>query len=64
MEWFHERGDEMLSAFILPPLQIVAGCVNFATLLISNKHLFQLPFKSYKDMLNADQLVNRVRDDK
>jgi hypothetical protein len=64
VDWTHEKGDEMLSAFILPPLQIVAACINFATMLISARHLFQLPFKSYKDMLHADQLINRVKDDR
>jgi len=62
IEWCHEKGDELLSAFILPPLQIIAATINFCTLLISKKHLFQLPFKSYKDMLHADQLLNRVRE--
>jgi hypothetical protein len=61
-KWFQEQGDEILSAFILPPMQIVAACINFATMLISAKHLFQLPFKSYKDMLHAEQLINRLRD--
>lgn len=61
-EWFQDQGDKIVSAFIMPPLQIVGACVNFATMLISAKHLFQLPFKSYKDMLHAEQLMNRVKD--
>lgn len=64
IDWCHDKGDEILSAFILPPLQIVAAAINFATMLISAKHLFQLPFKSYKDMLHADSLINRVKDDR
>ncbi len=62
VDWSYKRGDELLGAFILPPLQVVAACINFLTMLISAKHLFQLPFKSYRDMLNADQLINRVKE--
>lgn len=62
IDWCHAKGDEVVSAFILPPMQIVAATVNFFTMLVSAKHLFQLPFKSYKDMLHADQLLSRVKE--
>jgi len=62
IDWCYLRGDELIGAFILPPLQVVAACINFMTMLISARHLFQLPFKSYRDMLNADQLIHRVKE--
>lgn len=61
IDWCHAKGEEILSAFILPPLQIVAAVINFCTMLVSAKHLFELPFKSYRDMLHADELIRRVR---
>ena len=52
--------------FICPPLQILASCINFCTLILSNEHLFQLPFKSYQDILSAKELFARIEksDDK
>ncbi len=61
IDWVHETGDEMLSAFILPPLQIVAATVNFCTLLFNGTHVFELPFESFKDLANADELFSRIR---
>jgi hypothetical protein len=62
IDWVHSKGDEIVSAFVLPPMQIVAATVNFLTMLVSSRHLFQLPFKSYKDMLHADQLLSRIKE--
>ncbi|MFQ5824938.1 MAG: hypothetical protein ACE5JB_12855 [bacterium] len=44
--WVQTKGDELLASFILPPLQVVAAAINFCSLLISNNHLFELPFKN------------------
>lgn len=63
IDWVHETGDEMLSTFILPPLQVVAATVNFCTLLINGTHLFSLPFESFQDLANAEELFARVRKD-
>lgn len=57
VDWIHQKGDEVLSAFVLPPMQILAGCINFCTLLVSGGHLFDLPFKSIKDILDARALM-------
>ena len=56
-DWVHDTGDKIVSAFVLPPLQIVAACINFCTLIISVSHLFELPFKSYNDILQARALL-------
>ena len=63
MDWVNQKGDEAISAVILPPLQIVAAVINFFTMLFSARHLFELPFKSYKDMLHADQLIRKAKND-
>ncbi len=61
MDWVEGKVDTVFSSFIIPPLQIVAASINFCTLLLSNRHLFELPFNSYKDLLDAKELVAQVR---
>lgn len=43
MAWMQKTGETLLTAFVLPPMQVVAGALNFCTLLISGDHLFELP---------------------
>jgi hypothetical protein len=51
--WAKARGDELLAAFMLPPLQVVAATINFCTLLVSGKHLFELPFTSIEAVMRV-----------
>ena len=60
MSDLQKRGDDVLSAFVIPPLQIVAACVNFATLLLSNQHLFELPFKSVEQVMSSKVVLHSV----
>jgi len=55
--WIESKGDVILGAFILPPLQIVAAAINFITLLISNTHLFELPFKNIDSIMDSKVLL-------
>ncbi|MFW7379577.1 MAG: hypothetical protein ACOH5I_12260 [Oligoflexus sp.] len=61
MNWVEQKGDAIVSAFVVPPLQVIAASINFCTLVISNSHLFPLPFKSYKDILDARELMMAAR---
>lgn len=61
MDWLQERGEDLLGAFILPPLQVIAACINFCTLLISSTHLFELPFKNIRDILEARVLLAHAK---
>lgn len=61
MDWIQAKGDYILSSFLVPPLQILAVCVNFCTLLIGGDHLFQLPFTSFKDILDTRDLIEKAR---
>jgi hypothetical protein len=63
LDWLHQKGEEMISAFVLPGLQLVAACVNFCTVLISSSHLFDLPFKSFKDVLDTRELILKAKED-
>jgi hypothetical protein len=55
--WVKTKGDELLASFMLPPLQVVGAVVNVCLLLVSGKHLFQLPFTSMDSILSSKSLV-------
>jgi hypothetical protein len=57
MKFIQSKGDDLLGAFILPPLQIVSAVINFFTLLVAGHHLFQIPFKSVKDVGRTQDLL-------
>jgi hypothetical protein len=59
-DWVQEKGQELLAAFMLPPLQIIAAAINFLTLLISGTHLFELPFKTLDDIEPSSVLIERI----
>ena len=56
----NKKGDDVMSAFVIPPLQIVAACVNFATLLLSNQHLFELPFRNFEQVMSSKVVLHSV----
>jgi hypothetical protein len=51
MDWIENKGNEILGAFILPPLQVVAAAINFCTLLIISQHIFEIPLKEIQDVM-------------
>jgi len=59
--WFQTTGTQLLEAYILPPLQIVAGTINFFMLLIAGRHLFQLPLKSLDALMETGELLKLAR---
>jgi hypothetical protein len=59
-KWIQEKADELLAAFMLPPLQVVASAINFLTLLITSKHLFELPFKTMEDIKKSTVLIETL----
>lgn len=59
--WVKTKGDELLASFMLPPLQVVAATVNFFTLLVNGKHLFQLPFSSMESILSSKSLLEDLQ---
>ena len=61
MDWVQTKGDLILSSFLVPPLQILASCINFCTLLFGGHHLFSLPFRSYKDIMDTRDLIEKAR---
>lgn len=59
-DWVQEKGQELLAAFMLPPLQVIAAAINFLTLLVSGAHLFELPFKKLDDIKPSNKLVETL----
>jgi hypothetical protein len=59
-EWIREKSEELLATFMLPPLQVVASGINFLTLLITSKHLFELPFKTMEDIKKSTVLIESL----
>lgn len=59
-DWVQDKGQELLAAFMLPPLQVIAAAINFLTLLISGQHLFELPFETLDDIKPSAELVEKL----
>lgn len=53
IDWVQEKGDELIAAFMLPPLQLVASAINFCTLLVAGKHMFELPLTDMESLKNT-----------
>ena len=56
-DWVRAQSDELLGAFILPPLQVVSATINFFTLIIANQHLFDIPFRSFRDIMRSKEIL-------
>lgn len=60
-DWHRKLGEDFISAMLLPPLQVVAASINFCTLMISGSHMFDLPFRSYKDLVESRALMMNTK---
>jgi hypothetical protein len=60
LKFIQEKGDDLLGSFILPPLQVVSAVINFFTLLVAGHHLFQIPFKSIRDVMHSKDILAPV----
>jgi hypothetical protein len=59
--WFHAEAKRMLELLSLPVLQLLAGAVNFAIMIVNSHGVFTLPFKTLDDMLAATHFAHRAR---
>ncbi|PWN07834.1 hypothetical protein [Rhodohalobacter mucosus] len=57
VDWVQEKGDLLLSSFILPPLQVIAAAINFCTLLVTGSHLFNTPIKKLDDIRDSSEML-------
>lgn len=56
--WIEQKGESLLAAFMLPPLQVIAAALNFLTLLFVGRHLFDLPFKTLDDIKDSSKIIS------
>ncbi|MFQ5848517.1 MAG: hypothetical protein ACE5IQ_12710 [Candidatus Methylomirabilales bacterium] len=61
IEWFHTTGTQLLEAYVLPPLQLIAGTINFFMVLVAGRHLFRLPLNSLHAFMETGELVKLAR---
>jgi hypothetical protein len=59
--WVKTQGENLLSALLLPPLQVVAAGLNFCTLCVINRHLFSLPFEDMTAIKYSEDLVKGLK---
>jgi hypothetical protein len=50
IEWLYAKSDRLLEYLALPVLHVVAAAVNFGTVLIASRPVFQLPFKHLEEI--------------
>lgn len=59
-KWIQDYSNDLLSSFILPPLNVLAAGLNFLTLLLISQHLFDLPFKDISELKAASELIKKA----
>ncbi|MBN2416196.1 hypothetical protein JXO52_10155 [bacterium] len=59
-EWIRQKGEDVVSALMLPPLQVIAAGLNFIVLLLTAAPLFEVPFESIRDIRPSSHLVQQA----
>ena len=57
LDWLHAKGDQLVEYVALPILQLVAVALNFGTMLVASRPVFQLPFKTLKEATETRDLL-------
>jgi hypothetical protein len=60
-EWFRARSRELLELASLPVLQLLAAAVNCATVVITSRSAFKLPFTTLENVMMKDALIHVLR---
>ncbi|MBI4376442.1 MAG: hypothetical protein HY549_08330 [Elusimicrobia bacterium] len=58
--WFHERGQALLEAAVLPSFQVIAAGLNFCVVLLVSQPIFSLPFKNLAEVQETKNLVQSI----
>lgn len=61
IDWFHRVGRELLEAYILPPLQVVAASINFFMILFNGRQLLGLPLQNFHALVETGELLKLAR---
>jgi hypothetical protein len=62
--WIQAKGEELLEALMLPPLQVIAAAINFCILLISGQHLFEIPLRNFAEVTDSKHLIEKIFGDR
>ena len=57
IDWLHQKFNELLEFLTLPVLQVLAVILNFCTILLTSKPVFNLPFKGLKDVMDTREIL-------
>jgi hypothetical protein len=57
IDWLHQKFNELLEFLTLPILQVLAVILNFCTILLTSKPVFNLPFKSLRDVMDTREIL-------
>ncbi len=57
INWLHQKFNELLEFLTLPVLQVLAVILNFCTILLTSKPVFNLPFKGLKDVMDTREIL-------
>jgi len=60
INWFSEKGNELIDAFVIPPVQILAVMTNFCMVFLTSRTLFNLPLKTVGDIKETRELIDEI----
>ncbi|MGQ0809975.1 MAG: hypothetical protein ACT4OO_01965 [Nitrospiraceae bacterium] len=59
--WLHDKANELMEYLMLPILHVGAALLNFAMILVTGRPVFNIPFKSLKEVIETRELLPPVR---
>jgi len=60
ISWFTEKGEDLMSAFVLPPVQVLAVMTNFCMIVLTGKNLFNLPIKTLEELKDTREMIKEI----
>jgi hypothetical protein len=61
LDWLHVKADEMLEVLALPVVHLLGAALNFAMILTTSRPVFNLPFRSLKEVTEARDLETAIQ---
>lgn len=60
LDWLHAKSERLLEYLALPVLHVLAAAVNFGTVLVASRPIFQLPFKHLEEIPETRALLTEL----
>src|SRR2546425_10843880 len=61
LDWLHIKSDEMLEILALPVVHLLGAALNFAMILTASRPVFNLPFRSLKEVTETRDLETTIQ---